>query len=62
LGESPHLFANAREHATLVATGIEALKSNDLDKLRNVVAQLDSIRFSSAGEDEMIAAANIVRG
>lgn len=62
LGENPHLFPNAREHAGLVATGIEALKSNDVEKLRDVVAQLDSVRFSSAGEDEMIAAANIVRG
>jgi molecular chaperone DnaK len=62
LGESPHLFPNASEHEVLVATGIEALKSNDLDKLRQVVARLDSMRFRPAREDEMISSANIVRG
>ena len=33
----------------------------DIDKLRAVVAQLDSIRIGSGGDDEMMAGANIVR-
>ena len=37
-----------REHAQLVAVGAEALKANDIDKLRAVVAHLDSIRIGSA--------------
>lgn len=61
LAEDAYLFPDAREHAQLVATGAEALKANDIDKLRDVVAHLDSIRIGSAGEDDMLAGANIVR-
>lgn len=61
LAEDSYLFPDAREHAQLVAAGAEALKTNDIDKLRAVVAHLDSIRIGSAGEDDMLAGANIVR-
>ncbi len=61
LAQDTYLFPDARKHAELVATGAEALKANDIDKLRLVVAHLDSVRISSAGEDEMMAGANIVR-
>lgn len=61
LAQDAYLFPDAREHAQLVATGAEALKANDIDKLRAVVAHLDSVRIGSAGDDEMMAGANIVR-
>lgn len=61
LAKDTYLFPDAREHAQLVAAGAEALKANDIDKLRAVVAHLDSIRIGSAGEDDMLAGANIVR-
>lgn len=61
LAESTHLFPNAQEHAQLVTMGTEALRADDMEKLRGLVAQLDSIRIGSAGADEMMAAANIVR-
>lgn len=61
LAEDSYLFPDAREHAQLVAAGAEALKANDIDKLRAAVAHLDSIRIGSAGEDDMLAGANIVR-
>jgi molecular chaperone DnaK len=61
LAEDSYLFPDAREHAQLVALGSEAIKANDIDKLRNVVANLDSIRIGSAGEDDMLASANILR-
>lgn len=61
LAEDTYLFPDAREHAQLVAAGAEALKATDIDKLRAVVAHLDSIRIGSAGEDDMLAGANIVR-
>src|SRR3546814_1610704 len=51
LAEDTYLFPDAREHAQLVAAGAEALKANDIDKLRAVVAHLASIRIGSAGED-----------
>lgn len=62
LAQESYLFPDAREHTELVAMGAEALKANDIDKLRKVVMHLDSVRIGSAGEDEMIAVANIVRG
>jgi molecular chaperone DnaK len=61
LAASKHLFPNTPEHPTLVAQGMEALKANDVDELRKVVIQLDSIRIGTAGEDDMLSGANIVR-
>jgi molecular chaperone DnaK len=61
LAQYTYLFPDAREHAQLVATGEEALKANDIDKLRAVVAHLESVRIGSAGDDEMMADSNIVR-
>jgi molecular chaperone DnaK len=45
-----------------VGVGIEALNANDIDRLRQVVYQLDSSKIGSAGDDEMIAGANIILG
>lgn len=61
LAQDTYLFVDLHEHAQWVAVGTEALKANDIDKLRAVVANLDSIRIGSAGEDDMMAGANIVR-
>lgn len=61
LAQDTFLFPDAREHAESVSIGAEALKANDIDKLRAVVAHLDSLRIGSGGEDEMMAGANIVR-
>lgn len=62
LAEDTYLFPDASEHSELVAMGTEALKANDIEKLRKIVVHLDSVRIGSASEDEMIAGANIVRG
>ena len=61
LATDTHLFPDAREHAQLVNAGAQALKSSDLDKLRTVVMQLDSVRIGSGGDDQMLAGSNIVR-
>lgn len=61
LAQDSYLFPDANEHAQLVAAGTEALKANDIDKLREVLAQLDSVRIGSVGDDEMMASTNIVR-
>jgi molecular chaperone DnaK len=61
LAQDTYLFPDTREHAQLVAVGTEALKANDIDQLRAVVISLDSIRVGSAGDDDMMASANIVR-
>lgn len=61
LAQASYLFSDTREHAQLVAVGTEAIKANDIDKLRAVVGQLISIQVGSAGDDDMMAGANIVR-
>ena len=61
LAKDTYLFPDTREHAHLVSAGAEALKANDMNQLRAVVAQLDSVRIGSGGDDEMMADANIVR-
>ena len=61
LAQASYLFSDAREHAQLVAVGAEAIKANDIEKLRAVVGQLFSIQVGSAGDDDMMAGANIVR-
>jgi molecular chaperone DnaK len=60
--ERAYLFLDAKEHAHLVAIGAEALKANDIEKLRAVVAKLSSIRIGSASADDMMAVSNIRRG
>ncbi|MBL4701263.1 MAG: Hsp70 family protein [Phycisphaeraceae bacterium] len=61
LAQDAYLFPDAKEHEQLVATGSEALKANDIDKLRMVLGHLESVRIGSAGDDEMMAVANIIR-
>jgi molecular chaperone DnaK len=61
LAQASYLFSDAREHAQLVAVGTEAIKANDIDKLRAVVGQLFSIQVGSAGDDDMMVGSNIVR-
>ncbi len=61
LAEESYLFPNEAEHDEWVKTGMEALRADNLDKLREVVMHLDSIRIGSSTEDDMLAMANIVR-
>jgi molecular chaperone DnaK len=61
LSDDSHLFPDQRSHQQWVAEGEAALKSGNIDRLREVVMKLDSIRIGSSGEDEILAAANIVR-
>lgn len=62
LAEDSYLFPDAREHAQWVKTGMEALRADNLDKLREVVGHLDSVRIGTSTEDDMLAVTNIVRG
>jgi molecular chaperone DnaK len=62
LANAPHLFSDGHEHKKFVLLGTEALKENELENLRTVVAMLDSIRFNTAADDELLTGANIVRG
>ncbi|MCX7164787.1 MAG: Hsp70 family protein [Rhodocyclales bacterium] len=60
LSEDAYLFPDAAEHAQVCALGKQALQANDIDKLREVVYHLDSIRISSAGADDMLTSSNIL--
>ncbi|MBK7135423.1 MAG: Hsp70 family protein [Rhodocyclales bacterium] len=62
LSEDAYLFPDATEHLELCKLGKQALQDNDIDKLRQVVIHLDSIRIGSAGEDDMVASSNILVG
>jgi molecular chaperone DnaK len=62
LSSNAYLFPDKRQHAELVAIGAEAVKADDFDKLRRVVHDLDSLKIGAGSEEDMFAAANIVRG
>jgi molecular chaperone DnaK len=62
MGNSPHLFADKHRFEEVSKIGIELLRSDDIDKLRDVVAQLYQIMIRSGAEDDMFDAANIIRG
>ena len=60
--ERTYLFYDTKQHAQLVAIGADALKANDIDKLRQVVGQLWSISVGSASADDMMLGSNNRRG
>jgi len=60
LSEDAFLFPDANEHAELCKVGRQALQANDIEKLRQVVAHLDSTRIGNSGEDDMVAGSNIL--
>ncbi|WP_440570799.1 Hsp70 family protein [Stenotrophomonas maltophilia] len=60
--ERTYMFQDVNEHAQLVAIGAEALKANDIDRLRAVVGKLSSIRIGSSSADDMMEGSNIRRG
>lgn len=61
LMRSPELFADPAQHAALVERGGRALAANDSDALRRAVVEMDQIRFTRSGEEELLAMSNIVR-
>ena len=61
LAQAAHNFPDGNEHAQLSAQGAEALKANDIEKLRVVVSRLDQLRFGAPAEDDLLGAVNIVR-
>jgi molecular chaperone DnaK len=60
--EATYLFPDARAHAELIANGQEAMRADDMERLRTIVMNLYSIRIGSTEEDDLMASANIVRG
>jgi molecular chaperone DnaK len=60
-GES-YLFPDKRQHAALLAAGNEAIKADDVEKLRRVIYELNSLRIGADTQDQMFSTANILRG
>lgn len=60
--ERTYMFQDINEHAQLIAIGAEALKANEIDKLRAVVGKLSSIRIGASSADDMMEGSNIRRG
>ncbi|MCJ2026456.1 Hsp70 family protein [Methylobacterium sp. J-067] len=59
--EWSHLFPDQAAYEALLAEGRKAIEADDVDRLRQVVAQLDLTRIRSAEADDLIATANIIR-
>jgi molecular chaperone DnaK len=59
---SPRLFADMHRFEELSKIGMQLMRSDDIDKLRQVVAQLYQIMVRSEGEDDMFEVTNIIKG
>jgi molecular chaperone DnaK len=59
---SPHLFADKHRFAELAKIGTQLMRSDDIEKLRAVVAQLSMIQIGNGPDNEMFDVANIIRG
>lgn len=59
---SPHLFADKHRFEELTQIGTQLMRSDDIEKLRAVVAQLSMIQIGGGSDNEMFDVANIIRG
>jgi molecular chaperone DnaK len=60
--ENDHLFVDKQQYVELVKAGQEAIKADDIDKLRKVHRMLESLRIDTGSDDDVLATTNIVRG
>ncbi len=59
---SPHFFADKHRFEELARIGRQVMRTDDIEKLRTVVAHLYDIKIVNGTEDDMMENANIVRG
>ncbi|MCU8071364.1 Hsp70 family protein [Shewanella sp. SM20] len=62
LVSSPHLFADKHRFDELTQQGMLLMRSDDIEKLRAVVAELSMIQIGGSPDNEMFDVANIIRG
>lgn len=62
LVNSPHLFTDRQRFEELSTVGLEFMRSDDIDRLRDIVAQLSVIQINSDSENDMFDIVNIIRG
>lgn len=60
--ESPYLFSDQNEFQQLVVAGVAAMKSDDINKLRQIISMMYSIKIGSSAQDDIFASSNIIRG
>lgn len=60
--QSSYNFSDQNRYDELVTTGMEFLESDDIDKLRQIVAQLGMLQINTGSEVEMLDMTNIIRG
>ena len=59
---SPHRFTDKHRYEELTQIGTKHMRSDDIENLRAVVAQLSMIQIGRGPDDEMLDVANIIRG
>jgi molecular chaperone DnaK len=61
---SPHQFVDKNQFTELVKLGTQYMQSDDIEKLRSIVARLSMIRIGGISDDEIseVANTNIIRG
>ena len=62
MASSPHWFADHARFEALVASGRGFLQNDDIDALRQVIAQLAQIQIDHVSDSDMMEIANIIRG
>ena len=62
IAETPHNFTDQKRYEELVSIGVGLMQNDDIDKLREVVAQLSMMQIGSVSETEMLDMTNIIRG
>ena len=59
---SPHRFTDKHRYEELTQIGTKLMRSDDIENLRAVVAQLSMIQIGRGPDDQMLDVANIIRG
>lgn len=62
MAENAGAFSDRRRHQELVQRGLAALNEDDIERVRAVVRDLNLIRISAVGDEEMFEVANVHRG
>ncbi|WP_323586134.1 Hsp70 family protein [Aliarcobacter butzleri] len=60
--ESSYLFSDQNEFQKLVVAGVVAMKSDDINKLKQIISMMYSIKIGSSAQDDIFASSNIIRG
>lgn len=62
MAQAPQEFTDQQKYTQLVQAGVEAMKNDDIQRLRTVIAELAQIQVGLATGDELFDAANIIKG